>query len=327
MHRTLAAPLSALVGLGVFLSIAGSALAAPGQSATQITASNTAVSDYCASAQELAFLSLINDYRRAHGLGTLKLTQTLGAASEHHSRSMADNNYFSHNLIPEGISWSQNMSNHGYTYSTFRGENIAAGRSSASGVFDQWRTSSGHNSNMLSGNYKAIGIGLVYNANSTYGYYWTTDFGGVADGAAKTCAGSSGGSILAGDGSYRLHASGRTSNSRSSAYCYDGRQDTSWYTTVSAIPRYAYFWYDFGAVRSIHTIKWKFNRTGYSDHLEIQISNDRQSWRTIAQRGNAPSNTWQTLNVNTSARYVRFLFRNPNNDARLGYVSEARVFK
>jgi hypothetical protein len=86
-------------------------------------------------------------------------------------------------------------------------------------------------------------------------------------------------------------------------------------------------WYDLGAVRSIGSIKWKFNRTGYSDHLEIQISNDRQTWTTIATRGNAPSNTWQTLTKNVSARYVRWLFRNPNNDSRLGYLSEARAFR
>jgi uncharacterized protein YkwD len=328
MQRNLAVPLSALLGLGIFLSIAGSTLAAPGPSATEIRSSATTVSGYCASTKELAFLSLINDYRRSHGLGTLKLTQTLGAASEHHSMSMATHNYFSHDLLYEGITWVQNIRNHGYTYNTALGENIAAGRSSAQGTFDQWRSSSGHNANMLSSNYKAIGIGLVYSSSSTYGYYWTTDFGGYADGGAKTCGGSEGGGGVAGsDGSYRVYASGRTSNSRSSAYCYDGRQDTSWYTITSSIPRYAYMWYDLGAVRSIGSIKWKFNRTGYSDHLEIQISNDRQTWTTIATRGNAPSNTWQTLTKNVSARYVRWLFRNPNNDSRLGYLSEARAFR
>ena len=181
---------------------------------------------------------------------------------------------------------------------------------------------------MLNSHYKAIGIGLAYNSSSTYDYYWSTDFGGYADGAAKTCTGTvSSGNVTGSDGSYHIYASGRTSNSRSSVYCYDGRQDTSWYTTTSSIPSYAYLWYDLGAVRSISSIKWKFNRTGYSDHLEIQISNDRQNWTTIATRGNAPSNTWQALNRNVSARYVRFLFRNPYHDARLGYVSEARAYK
>jgi hypothetical protein len=73
-------------------------------------------------------------------------------------------------------------------------------------------------------------------------------------------------------------------------------------------------------------VKWKFNRTNYADYFEIQVSNDRKSWKTIGQFTNAPSNTWQTLNRNASGRYVRFLFRNPNKDLRLGYLSEVRVY-
>src|SRR5688500_5833475 len=42
-------------------------------------------SAYCAEPEELAFLALINQHRAQNGLGPLTLTQTLGAAAEHHS--------------------------------------------------------------------------------------------------------------------------------------------------------------------------------------------------------------------------------------------------
>jgi len=142
--------------------------------------------DYCAEPEELAFLKLINDYRAQNGLGPLVLSQTLGAASEYHSIDMATQNYFSHNL-KDGTTWDQNIRNFGYTYSTALGENIAAGYETAASVFAAWKASAGHNANMLTSSYGAIGIGRAYNAGATYRWYWTTDFGGYVDAAAQTC--------------------------------------------------------------------------------------------------------------------------------------------
>jgi uncharacterized protein YkwD len=322
----LATAASFVLALGVLLSQIHTAGAAPGQSASANVTSNVGVSEYCASSEEIAFLTLINDYRRANGLKAFVLSQTLGAAAEHHSKSMADHNYFSHTLIPEGISWSQNMTNHGYDFSTYRGENIVAGTSTAQRAFDKWKASAGHRANMLNSNYRAIGIGRVYNASSTYDYYWTTTFGGVVDSTAVVCGGSDSSGIAGSSSSLWISSSGRTSNSRSSSYCLDGRQDTSWYTTVATPPSYAYVWFDLGMKRSISSIKWKFNRTGYADSFEIQISNDRANWTTIAKKSNAPSDSWQTLSKGVTTRYVRFFFRNPNKDAKLGYVSEVRIY-
>lgn len=143
-------------------------------------------SAYCADPQEQAFLNKINAYRAAKGLSALVSSQTLGAAADHHSIDMANKNYFSHTL-KNGTTWSQNVKNHGYTATSTMGENIAAGNADALATFKQWKTSPEHNKNMLSKNYKAIGIGRAYNANSRYDWYWTTDFGGAADGAATTC--------------------------------------------------------------------------------------------------------------------------------------------
>lgn len=131
--------------------------------------------------EEQEFLRLINEHRAAHGLPPLALSQSLTRSAAWKSNDMAQNNYFAHDDITIGRSWSQRIRDCGYTANTYLGENIAAGNSSAAATFQQWRNSPGHNANMLSANYSAIGIGRAYDASSQYGWYWTTNFGGVVD--------------------------------------------------------------------------------------------------------------------------------------------------
>src|SRR5690606_28843949 len=66
----------------------------------------------------------------------------------------------------------------------WNGENLASGQpvASATAAFELWRTSPGHNANMLNGSYVQIGIARVYNAASPYGWYWATDFSSSHDG-------------------------------------------------------------------------------------------------------------------------------------------------
>ncbi len=164
------------------LSLLGgiSASAAPTNTGTGTTRLENTASGYRPAGQECIFISLINNHRKKYGVAPLTMTRTLGAAAEHHSVDMAKSGVFSHTMS-NGVTWSQNMTNHGYTYNTYRGENIAAGYFSAQDTFNQFRNSTTHNANMLSRNFKAIGIGQVYNSASKWGYYWTTTFGGVVD--------------------------------------------------------------------------------------------------------------------------------------------------
>lgn len=127
---------------------------------------------------ELAFLSLINQYRDSKGLGALEINSKLQAAAEWMSQDMADKNYFSHTDSLGREFWKR-LLDFGYPENTFMGENIAAGYATAQAVFDGWKNSPGHNANMLGANYKVIGIGAYFRSGSTYGWYWTTDFGSV----------------------------------------------------------------------------------------------------------------------------------------------------
>lgn len=127
--------------------------------------------------EEEAFMILINDYRQQNGLQPLSINAELQAAAEWMSADMGENAYFSHTDSLGRTPW-ERMADFGYDYSTWKGENIAAGFTTAESVFTAWKNSDGHNANMLNANFKVMGIARVYTAGSPYGYYWTNDFGG-----------------------------------------------------------------------------------------------------------------------------------------------------
>lgn len=172
----------------VLLLIAGSliapagipAMAAPGSGSGTISDSEISASQYRPDSEECEMLSRINSYRKSKGLSSVKLSRTLGAAAEHHSQEMAKYNYFSHTMR-NGVSWSQNIINHGYPSNAYRAEIIAAGNSGASNTLRQWRNSREHNDIILTSSYKAVGIGRASSSSSRYGVYWTATFGSATD--------------------------------------------------------------------------------------------------------------------------------------------------
>ena len=128
-------------------------------------------------AEELAFLTRINDYRVAKGKGKLRVSIALTRASSFHSGDMASKDYFSHTSA-DGTSFGDRVKRY-YNYNTYLGENIAMGFTTADTVFAAWKASPGHNANMLRSEFSVIGISRVANADGVY--YWTTDFGGKRD--------------------------------------------------------------------------------------------------------------------------------------------------
>lgn len=141
----------------------------PGRSLEGVTASPSQ------DAEEKAFLTLINQYRKSKGKAALTLNQNLNNASNWMSSDMAGRNYFNH-TDSQGRSPFQRMRVYGYNYRA-AGENIAAGYTTASAVMAGWKASPGHNTNMLNSAFKEIGIARAYNPSSKYQWYWTTKFG------------------------------------------------------------------------------------------------------------------------------------------------------
>lgn len=140
----------------------------------------------CASPAEAALLQEINAFRQQNGLQPLTLSLPLDTAAQMKATDMASRNYIAH-VSPDGQGPRELLNSAGYTYNTPYGENLAAGNESASATFQQWRSSAGHRDIMLDAEFKAIGIGSDYNPDSTYGWYWAAEFGGVVGEQGSAC--------------------------------------------------------------------------------------------------------------------------------------------
>lgn len=65
-----------------------------------------------------------------------------------------------------------------FCFTTVQGQTeIAAGYTTPAAVVNGWMMSPGHCMNIMSGNFKEIGVGYAYNSMSSYKHYWTQDFG------------------------------------------------------------------------------------------------------------------------------------------------------
>ena len=148
--------------------------------ALPVATSSADIGDPVLNAEEQSFCTQINQYRAANGRAPLRLSVSLTNAAKWMSNDLAINNRFSH-TDSLGRTFGTRLSAFGYGFPTWRGENIAAGYASGASTFAQWRASTGHNNAMLNTNYTVMGIGRSYSATSSYGYYWTADFGGYTD--------------------------------------------------------------------------------------------------------------------------------------------------
>ena len=157
------------------------------RSAPRAAAAGDCTIDATMDSEEQAFLVLINNYRAQNSLGPLTASYMVTKAAAWKSKDLGTNNYFAHDDLSR--TWVQRIRDCNYGFNTYLGENIAAGYTTAASVFAGWQGSPGHNANMLGANYTTIGIGRHYVSGSTYGWYWTTDFGGFSDGWATVSGG------------------------------------------------------------------------------------------------------------------------------------------
>jgi uncharacterized protein YkwD len=135
-----------------------------------------ALDPLCADANEVKFLTVINEYRAAHGVAPLVLSRSLSWAADTHADYMADTDDVDHFM--GDLSWADNIWVTGYP-GPWIGENVLAGRQSAGGALALFASSPSHNRNMLNPLWKSIGIGREVNLDGKYRYYWATEFGSV----------------------------------------------------------------------------------------------------------------------------------------------------
>jgi uncharacterized protein YkwD len=134
---------------------------------------------------EVEVVTLMNQRRAAGAVcrGTsypavpaLTMNADLREAARCHSLDMATNDFFSH-TGSGGTDFAQRCTTAGYTASP-RGENIAAGYDTPAAAVAGWMSStSGHCEMIMDNIANEVGVGYAYDASSTYGHYWTADFG------------------------------------------------------------------------------------------------------------------------------------------------------
>jgi uncharacterized protein YkwD len=137
---------------------------------------------------ETDLVGQVNQFRASRGLSTLTISDTLTAAAKWMSTDMAVENYFAHTSL-DGRTPTQRMADAGYpAFTTWTGEDLAAGYTSARDVLNGWINSPAHYAVLINPVYRAIGVGRSYSASSSYQWYWAADFGGVVDAGATIAA-------------------------------------------------------------------------------------------------------------------------------------------
>jgi len=112
----------------------------------------------------------------------------LYAAAYEHSTDLATSDTFSHDGsgTASDVTGSNNgnaskfnerIEANGYSDYTIIGENIAGGLDSIELALKAWLASPEHCKNIMESEYKEIGVAIVVNPDSTYGVYWTQNFG------------------------------------------------------------------------------------------------------------------------------------------------------
>ena len=136
---------------------------------------------------ESGVLQDLNQIRAEHHLVPLTVSVPLTLSSKQHSIEMAEDGYFDH-ASHDGTSFWKRIS-HWYPESSFKywsvGENLlwSSPGVDASRALDTWMTSSEHRANILSPNWREIGVSAVHVTAAPGTYHGrpvtiiTTDFG------------------------------------------------------------------------------------------------------------------------------------------------------
>ena len=104
-------------------------------------------------------VALTNQERASVGLNTLTQNSKLAAAAMAKAQNMFDQQYWDHFGHNGETPW-QFIIAEGYNY-VYAGENLAKGFRTSEGVVEAWMASPTHKENLLSKNYKEIGIAVM----------------------------------------------------------------------------------------------------------------------------------------------------------------------
>jgi uncharacterized protein YkwD len=118
---------------------------------------------------------LINAYRKEKGLRPLKLNAALMEAAKMHSRDLAKWDRISHYGSDGSNHWDR-VKSAGYN-AKVAAENVGTGQVTIEEVIKGWKTSPGHNKNLLLADAEHMGIALVQDPKTEFKTFWTLVIG------------------------------------------------------------------------------------------------------------------------------------------------------
>jgi uncharacterized protein YkwD len=145
-------------------------------SLTLVPAAAQAPTDEQLRALAARVVDLVNQERANAGLPPYTVSPQLSEAARRHSQDMADHNFYGY-TGSDGSTFTTRIQDTGYQGSRW-GEYHSAGHSSAEETMNEWMNGQFSRETILRSDYQDIGVAVVYNANTQYGYYWTMDAGG-----------------------------------------------------------------------------------------------------------------------------------------------------
>jgi uncharacterized protein YkwD len=126
------------------------------------------------SSEEQSLFDLINEYREQQGLPAYIWSQALVQAASWLSEDMLTVGKLSH-VDSLGRNVETRVMNCGYDFSVIS-ENIDSGTADAQSIFNSWKHSPAQNANLLSTQFKEVGIALS-SGTSGNSHYWTMNAG------------------------------------------------------------------------------------------------------------------------------------------------------
>ncbi len=125
-----------------------------------ILSANVSVLRVHAAVDTVSILNLHNEARAKQGLENLRLNSRLNKSAQLKAQAMLETDCWDH-YCPNGKSPWDFFDEAGYNY-IYAGENLAEGFEDNKTVFEAWMNSKTHRDNILRGEFREVGIGIVY---------------------------------------------------------------------------------------------------------------------------------------------------------------------
>jgi hypothetical protein len=126
-------------------------------------------------AQADDIVSMISQYRRAHGLPAVQADATLSSLAKQQANAMASHNVLSHEI---GGSFKSRIQHANLGQA---GENVAMGQRSWADALRAWKSSPGHNRNLLMPGATRVGVAVSYSGGAKPRAYWAMMIGGGSE--------------------------------------------------------------------------------------------------------------------------------------------------